>query len=61
MIVQHESLHHYDEDVTRDDVPREGLKVDGVAPEVLAVRHRDVVQVVFADSQDVPGLYATIT
>ena len=54
------SANNYWED-TRDDVPRESLKVDGVAPEVLAVGHRDVVEVVFADSQDVPDLYGTIT
>ena len=39
---------------TRDDVSRKGLKVDGVAPEVFTVGHRDVVEVVLADSQDVP-------
>jgi hypothetical protein len=37
-----------------DDVSGEGLKVDGVPPEMLAVRHGDVVQVVLADPQDVP-------
>ncbi len=37
-----------------DDVSGEGLQVDGVPPEMLAVRHGDVVQVVLADPQDVP-------
>ncbi len=37
-----------------DDVSGEGLQVDGVPAEMLAVRHSDVVQVVLADPQDVP-------
>jgi hypothetical protein len=37
-----------------DDVSGEGLQVDGVPAEMLAVCHGDVVEVVLADSQDVP-------
>ena len=42
---------------TGDDIPGESLEIDGIAPEVLAVRHRDVVEVVFADSQDVSDCF----
>ena len=42
---------------TGDDVSRKSLKVNSVAPEVLTVGHRDVVEVVFADSQDVSDFF----
>ena len=39
-----------------DDVSGECFQVYRVPPEVLAVGHRDVVEVILADAEDVPGI-----